>query len=450
MEIIPGLKQWRGWLLAAMLPLALLAGCASGSGSGAGARATPTYPASVTPAPTITEAPAFVNYTVSGPALPPFSDWRVAYIEQDGKLHLVSLDGKTDLIGASLPSYGQAGTGVFTAGAAPDGGRLLYGDASGVTYVDIHADTAMVLPKANTGYPLETSTLMWSPDGQAVIIDRALLNDQIVRLPSAAITNEPPDNRVGNGMLMPTSGAMYGWLDANHLAVEDVAIEYPTLPTSSRVPTTLTVSSLASQDMTTGQLRPIVTLRSPTLGNGYFSLTPDASEALFYNYNVGAGSLPITPDVQRINIATGHMTRLYAIAKLLPPSQLLWRPHSHQAVVVTGVDAYQPIRFYLIDLDQDRVTQLNLDGFPLAWSPDGATLILETGKSLPPPFGQGAYTNGDGEEGPILGFNDAGSVGSGPYTLTAVSFSANWSVASSVMLTTQAMQIPVLGLVRNP
>jgi hypothetical protein len=448
MEIIPGLKQRRGWLLAAMLPLALLAGCAGGSGSGAGARATPTYPAPATPAPTITEAPALVNYTVSGPALPPFSDWRAAYIGQDGKLHLVSLDGKTDLVGVSLPSYGQAGTGVFTAESAPDGERLLYGDASGSTYIDLLSDTATVMPAARTGWSDSRNALMWSPDGQAVIINRPLQTNQIVRLPSGAITNEPPDNQVGNGMLMPTSGAMYGWLDANHLAVEDVAIEYPTPPTSSRVPTQGTVASLASQDIATGQIRPIVTLRSPTLGYGYFSLTPDASEALFYN--MSQASLPITPDVQRIDIATGHMTRLYAIAKLLPPSQLLWRPHSHQAVVVTGVDAYQPIRFYLIDLDQDRVTPLNLDGFPLAWSPDGATLILETGKSLPPPFGQGSYTNGDGEEGPISGFNDAGIVGSGPYTLTAVSFGANWSVASSVTLTTQAMQIPVLGLVRNP
>lgn len=440
---------WRRgrWRLAVILQLALLAmsaGCASAPGASTSAMRAATV--AVTPAPTITSVASGAD-TASGPALPTFSDWRVAYIGQDGALHLVSLDGKTNLTGVSLPSYGHAGVEeVFTAGAASNGAQLLYGDASGATYVNLHADSATTLPEARTDY--DNALLAWSPDGKAALIGSVNQPADIVRLPSGAISLAPPDNRVGNGMLVSIPGATYGWLDASHLAVEDLEIEDPTIPTPSRVFTPQTVASLASQDIATGQLRPIATFRSPTLVSGFFSLTPDGTAALFYNADVQ--DAPFTSIVRRIDIATGHVTPLSAIASVLPASQILWQPHGHKALVVTGFDGYQPIRFYLIDLDQDRVTPLALNGFPLAWTPDGATLVVERGKSLPPPAGQGSLTNGDGEEGPIPGFNDVGVIGSGPYTLVADSFGASWNITRTVTLTSQAMRIPVLGVVRNP
>lgn len=447
-----GHANQEGWrrsraLLAAILSLALLAGCASGSG-GARVNSTATRgpQIAIASAPTTISGPALTNYAVSGPALPTFSDWRVAYIGPDGDLHLVSLDGRTDLAGVSLPSYGQAGTDLFTAGASPDGEQLLYGDASGATSVDLHTDRATILPGARTGY--YNALLAWSPDGKAALIGSANQPADIVRFPSGAINLAPPDNRVGSGMLVSIPGATYGWLDAAHLAVEDLEIEDPTIPTPSRVFAPQTVASLASQDIATGQLRPIATLRSPTLVSGFFSLTPDGTAALFYNADVQ--DAPFTSIVRRIDLATGQITPLTAIASVLPASQILWQPHGHKALVVTGVDTYQPIRFYMIDLDQDRVTPITLNGFPLAWAPDGATLIIERGKWLPPPAGQGPYKNGDGEEGPVPGFKNVGAVGSGNYTLVAVSFDASWSISREVTLTTQAMRIPMLGIVRNP
>lgn len=435
MVIIPGLKQWRGWLLAAMLPLALLAGCASGSGGGA--QATPTYPASVTPAPTITEAPAFVNYTASGPALPPFSDWRVAYIGPDGKLHLVSLDGKTTLTGVSLPIYGPASTGIYTAGTAPDGAHLVYADGGGVKYLDMHTDTLSVIRVAHTDAAPYEGLLLWSPDGHAIATNSANTpwGTAIVQLPSGAVTAAPAPSAGGQ----PQTSLAHGWLDATHLAVDDLAVEYPgPTPTPSWSPAPQTVACLASLDITTGQLRPIVTLRSSTMSSGSFVLTPDASEALFFNTQVQ--SQPFTPLVERIDLATGHATPLPTIASALSKSggftQLLWLPHTHLALALGGF-AGAGLRYHLIDIDDDGVLSFSLSGFPVAWSPVGRTLIL-------------ARLNSYAGQDPETGLNDVGIVGSGPYSLTAVIFSANWSVASSVTLTTQAMQIPVLGLVRNP
>ncbi len=430
--------------LALAASLILLAGCAAAATSTAHA------PDAKQPASTSeslsTRTPS-IDPSQAGPALPAFSDWRVAYIGQDADLHIISLDGRTDLTGAQLPIYGPAGTGVFTAGASPDGAHLAYGDSGGVTYLDLHADTATVLHAANTGYAFEGSAMLWSPDGRALVIERRLQDNAIVQFPSGAVTQAPGDNLSGNGMALSVTPSVYGWLDTTHLAVDDLAIENPTPPTPSRVITPQTTASLGSLNITTGQVRPIVTLRSPTMVLGFFSLASDPSEALFYNAD--EQDLPFTLDVQRIDLATGHATPLPAIARITPFSQLLWQPHAHKALAVTG-GIYQPIHFYMIDIDQDRVTPLTLAGFPLAWSPDGATLILERGKQLPPPAGEGSNTNGDGEEGPIPGFNDVGSVGSGPYTLTADTFDANWNVTTSVTLTTRAMQIPVLGFVRNP
>src|SRR5262249_34945816 len=66
------------------------------------------------------------------PPLPAFSDWRVAYIGEDTRLHIVSLDGKTDLAGPYVPSrdhLGEAHGGVAT---APDGHSLAYPTSLGV------------------------------------------------------------------------------------------------------------------------------------------------------------------------------------------------------------------------------------------------------------------------------------------------------------------------------
>ncbi len=83
-------------------------------------------------------------------------------------------------------------------------------------------------------------------------------------------------------------------------------------------------------------------------------------------------------------------------------------------------------------MDTDSVTPVRFSGFPIAWSPDGKALILSSD----------TQTSG-GQGGP------PDPTDSGPFTLTAVTFTSTWQVASSVTLTTHASLLPLLGFVRT-
>jgi hypothetical protein len=66
------------------------------------------------------------------PPIPAFSDWRVAYIGKDARLHIVSLDGKTDLSGPYVPSRDHLGEAHGGMATAPDGHSLAYPTSLGV------------------------------------------------------------------------------------------------------------------------------------------------------------------------------------------------------------------------------------------------------------------------------------------------------------------------------
>ncbi|MGH2503097.1 MAG: hypothetical protein ACRDID_11335, partial [Ktedonobacterales bacterium] len=137
--------RWQRWRHApAVVALVLVAGCASSTT----ARVTPT--ASV---------PSFTPTATVVPAFPSFSDWRIAYINQDGRLHAVSLDGKRDSVGSALPFAGVAGDAVWAAGVSPDGQRLAYLSDNALTIVDAATGDLRASP-VHTG----DSRVWWSPD----------------------------------------------------------------------------------------------------------------------------------------------------------------------------------------------------------------------------------------------------------------------------------------------
>lgn len=399
--------------LAALL---LFTGCATSSGT-----------------PSTGIRPTITSSTTRG--MPAFSDWRLAYIGQDGNLHVVSLDGKADLMGAHLTVSGPTETGVYAAGTAPDGEHLAYG-TNGVNYIDIRRNSVVMLPtyKSNSS---PNPTILWASDGHALVINGFQNAAAIVQLPSGTTTQEPAQNLVANGSLL--IGGIYGWLGNASLAVDYTAAEASSTPTSGRLQTPQTVAVLARMDATNGKIQPIATIRSATMSSGHFSLTPDGSEALFSNARVQ--DFPYTPNVQRIDIHTGQTTPLPRLASIIPAlggfNALLWLPGTHLALAATGFPENGDLHYQLIDIDHDTTMPVSLPAFPVDWSPDGKTLIL-------------ASIDNTIQRDNGYGFADVGVVGSGPYTLSAVTFDANWNITQQVTLTTHAMHIPMLGFVRNP
>ena len=81
--------------------------------------------------PTWTLAPtATIAANTLAPPLPAFSDWRVAYLDEDTRLHVISSDGKTLVFCGrrnenydvySIPSAGGAETRLTTAEGIDDG-----------------------------------------------------------------------------------------------------------------------------------------------------------------------------------------------------------------------------------------------------------------------------------------------------------------------------------------
>ncbi|HZC06341.1 MAG TPA: hypothetical protein VE338_11960, partial [Ktedonobacterales bacterium] len=200
-------------------------------------------------------------------------------------------------------------------------------------------------------------------------------------------------------------------------------------------------ANLDSLSITTHALRPVFTVRDSTMISGSYSLTPDSSEALFFNSFITGEAEPTNGDqyqplAERINLATGQMTSLPNVANSIPREssayddieQVLWIPGTHKALIAFK-DTNLPV---LVDMDTDSVTPVRFSGFPVAWSPDGKTLILSSD------------TQNSGGQGGFPAPTD-----SGPFTLTAVTFTATWQVAISVTLTTHASLLPLLGFVRT-
>ncbi|HEX8727178.1 MAG TPA: hypothetical protein VF739_01060, partial [Ktedonobacterales bacterium] len=102
--------------------------------------------------------------------LPAFSDWRAAYLGSDGRLHAVTLDGKSDLAGPVLPGVVTTGLQLASAGASPDGHLLAYVDSGpsdiGLTLFDVTAQgNADHEQRAGAIY-----TMYWSPDSTRVAL----------------------------------------------------------------------------------------------------------------------------------------------------------------------------------------------------------------------------------------------------------------------------------------
>ena len=427
-------RGYRAWALAPLLiACLLLAACASSTGRATVSAPTATIPAkwqgvnmgsgagmpTVTPLADSTPRP-----------LPAFSDPRVAYIGPDSLLHVVSLDGATDLAGTPIPLNGSPMDGIWGAGTSPDGKHLAYFEDARITTIDAASGTRTALPA-----PGGDSTVGWSPD------QRYLTLQEGGAIECVSATNGGSFETPGDPLtLLATSkwqiGLMAGWLDATHIAVTLFPNTSGTPGTHALPPTPIpgspeTYATLASLNITTNQLHQIARIQ---IGDsiGAFSVLPGGRWTLFANGQ--RQSDPYTPQADLVNNGTGAVMRLPHLSFLLPPggfNAILWRPNSSEAVVTLGTGGAH----LLIDALHDTATAIALPGVPEAWSPDGSTLVVAT--------------SGHDANGAIPGWNDAGTLGSGPFTLAAVRISAHGGVSSSATLTTRAMDVPMLGFVHT-
>jgi hypothetical protein len=346
--------------------------------------------------------------------LPAFTDWRLAYAGPDGRLHAVSLDGRTDSAGSALAFAGFSGLGVWAAGSSPDGRSLAYLSGGRLTILDT-ATGAQRSTLPHTG----DSQLWWSPDqrylalsGTAAVVRVSVADGACVSLPPGMVA--PPRAGVGGP---------YGWIDATHVAVVSLSANTPT------------VTSLQSLDVTTGELSLITGIRSD--GGAAFAVAPGGASTLFWTSQFRAN--PFHPRVAVIDNANGDLIQLPHLTGALSPYgyiTLLWRPNSTQALVGTLYPQRAGMTYALIDVAKDTATPINPPGSPEAWTPDGAALIVATN-------GHQTIT----EASP--GFNDIGAVNSGPYTLSAAPVDAKGHISPPLTLTTQAMTIPMLGFVHT-
>jgi hypothetical protein len=351
--------------------------------------------------------------------LPHFSDWRVAFLGQGGVVQAVALDSTNDVTGPALPDTTingagtdatiQVGTRLDSAGIAPDGKTLAY-TVTATARLELVDLSGQVPPRSiflSGGF----YDVMWSPDSTKVLTETGPADFSYLSVSTGVVT--PISLASGQDVT-----GYDGWIDNNHIAVNSYfgASMYHD-PNGDTQPTSVTLESL---DITTGAFRPIVTIHSGPAGYS-FIISPDGTQALYYTTQIQQLSAPYTPQVALVDLATGVVTPLPTITRQTKAiiSGAVWRPGAEEVAAST------PDSALLLNLRQDIVTQLNSNRIPLAWTPDGTHLVLSTT---------------DGADS---------AIGAGPGQLSAMTIGVNGTMSTTV-LTSEAMDFPMLGMVRNP
>jgi hypothetical protein len=293
--------------------------------------------------------------------LPAFGEWRVAYDGEDSRLHVVTLDGKTDLPGAVLPTLGSTGPRLATvAGASPDGRHIAYDGRGGLTIINLTAtDPAKVVlqnPRVS-GFDLT-----WSPDSAKLAYTTG--NSLGVADASTGVVTLVP------GLQSDFHGRIAGWLDNQRLLV---------IPFSGSASPSFILTAV---EVATGAARTIATIPLTPNTGAYATLSPDRKQALVSN-DPATGNFPDHPSlIELVNTTTGQARPLPGIAKtvgfLLYP--VAWKAGTQLAAVMpegTAGDVATPEnQSWLLDFAHDTATKLTTGQFCLGWVPGAGTLIL--------------------------------------------------------------------------
>jgi anti-sigma factor RsiW len=308
--------------------------------------------------------------------LPAFHDWRAAYLHSDGTVHVVSLDGASDLTGPALPNLDSMTRQVSV---SPDGRFLAY--IANPKYGPIVIASLATNSPART-VQVRASDFAWSPDGSRLATD-AYFNDvngvYVVGTPASDPVLVPGTQ---NGGPLQYSQVV-GWFDASHLAVlasaTATALQPSPSPTARAprsaggVPLALPLPSgpltLASVDVSTGKA---VAIAAAPAGPS-ISFSPDGKEVLLQNGPLAGAPASPSP-ISLIDTATGQIHSV-SIPDL-GVAGAVWEPGA--LVVANSVYAAPPQQTHvsLVDLQRMTETPIQSDADAIAWSPDGQTLLL--------------------------------------------------------------------------
>lgn len=400
---IPFLRHFYHWLAACCISIAILAGCNSPSSSARSEATSTSQP--LTPSPTSV-----------GTALPKFSDWRAAYTIQSSSglytmLHVVSLDGKTDLTGPELPFLAPGDTQTVgvgfqtTAGVAPDGHTLAYtGYDAGI--IDLASGATSPQMTELHFLPQETA---WSPDSRFVAMTDEGGNYRLQRASDGSVTTMP-------GSPLPTSlpfrTDLLGWLDATHILIYYI----------DKTHTNPSTWDFAALDITKGTLRAVASVAT---GEGSFNifLSPDGKKILINSVLSTGSGFPYTPYAAIVDTATGTITSLQNVSAQLQAGGFSgtaqWRPGTSLIAIATGITVNHNLHDWLLNYQNDTLTPIAGNGYPAGWSPDGNTLILASETGLVDNAPQATLT--------ALAFNGNQEMGQKVLTTQATSYGINFA-----------------------
>jgi len=334
--------------------------------------------------------------------LPKFSDRRAAYLARDGRLHITAADGGT-VVGPALPTASglvdsDSTLPYYDAAASPDGHYLAYTEyAGGAMNVGVPVALINLLDGTTRDVRVHVQDLFWSPDSSRIAANVDAASSPQVTLIAArdgtvsSLNASEHDTPVGIARII-------GWINATHLGV---LFDGPIVRTPGSSGSPLSARTLSggtamllfgSLDVATGDVRRITAVPQPA----DIVLTPDGQEALilssFWNSTAEVVSLgdatlreaplitnafaPLLQHVDNVSFAQGGNWSIH----------LTWQPGVHVLAISlsasdgrpdeSGFLAHQQTGVWLVDLDHDRATALIPSAYPLAWLPDGATLLI--------------------------------------------------------------------------
>jgi hypothetical protein len=327
----------------------------------------------------------------SPPPLPAFSDWRVAYIGEDTRLHIVSLNGKTDLAGPYVPSRDHLGEAHGGAATAPDGHSLAYPTSLGVVVVRL-TPGHVPIDVVNGLY----FDLSWAPNSDQLALGSRGSSISLWRPgeTEARVVYERPGERVDP----------IGWIDEGHLAIL-IGVN------------TLTVASL---DLVSDAVQPLATFFQEQVGVPQFTMAPHGRQILLSSCSFH--NQPFNHRLGVIDTATGEY---HSLDNTLAQTDSCLQNPAFQAdtgrLIASQETPGNPVATaWTLDMAHDSATRTPISGFPVAWAPANGPVITSSGHEVVD--------------------------GLGPYTIRAVLPLAS---AAALTLTTMAMTFPALGLVRT-